>query len=170
MPPVPDSLHLQFARGWLALGDVAEAELELGRIRKEYRGCSDVLEMRFQVLSRLGRHPEALKVAERQVKSYPEEFRGHMNRGNALFWLDRAQDACEAVEAVMGDYGADVVKTGMLPTPEVWCDVVGGEEKLRAWGSGGWVLLLDGAGCCWMLLRLGCSWVGCLLLRSVWRA
>jgi len=104
VPPVPDSLHLQFARGWLALGDVAEAEAELGRIRKEYRGCSDVLEMRFQVLSRLGRHPEALKVAERQVKGFPDEFRGHMNRGNALFWLDRAQEACEAVEAVMGDH------------------------------------------------------------------
>jgi tetratricopeptide (TPR) repeat protein len=104
VPPVPDSLHLQFARGWLALGDVGEAELELGRIRPEYLGCADVLELRFQVLSRRGRHEDALVVADQQVADFPEEFRGHMNRGNALFWLDRAEEACEAVESVLPEH------------------------------------------------------------------
>jgi predicted Zn-dependent protease len=130
VPPVPDSLHLQFARGWLALGDVAEAEQELGRIRKQYRDCSDVLEMRFQVLSRLGRHPEALKVAERQVKHYPEEFRGHMNRGNALFWLDRAQEACDSVEAVMGNYP----KVAAFPyNLACYCMKLGLEDAAKRW-------------------------------------
>lgn len=101
VPPHPDSVHLQFARGWLELGNVQEAEAELGNIRPQYFGCPDVLEIRFQVLARRQRYTDGLAIAEQQVAEFPADFRGHMNRGNALFWLDRSQEAIDSVMAIL---------------------------------------------------------------------
>ena len=101
VPPHPDNVHLQFARGWLELGDVAEAEAELRNIRPQYSGCPDVLEVRFQVLARRQCYGEALAIAEQQVADFPLDFRGHMNRGNALFWLDRSQEAIDSVMTIL---------------------------------------------------------------------
>lgn len=104
VPPHPDSVHLQFARGWLELGDVTEAEAELGQIRHEYQHCPEVLEIRFQVLARRQRYEEALNVALRQISDTPTDYRGHMNRGNALFWLDRTGEAISAVMDVLAEH------------------------------------------------------------------
>lgn len=83
------------------MGDVAEAEAELRNIRPQYSGCPDVLEVRFQVLARRQSFGEALAIAEQQVADFPLDFRGHMNRGNALFWLDRSQEAIDSVMAIL---------------------------------------------------------------------
>lgn len=129
-PPYPDSMHLQFARGWLELGVVDEAETELGRIRPEYGGCSDALEIRFQILIRRKRFPEALTVAQLQAREYPAEFRGHMNLGNALFWLDRSQEAYDTVVRVLDDHP----KIAALPyNLACYCMKLGREDDARGW-------------------------------------
>jgi len=62
------------------------------------------LEVRFQVLARHRKYAPALELADQQVAEYPADFRGHMNRGNALFWLDRAQQAIEAVSSILDQH------------------------------------------------------------------
>jgi tetratricopeptide (TPR) repeat protein len=94
-------MHLQFARGWLELGDVQEAETELRQIRSEFLDGAEVLEVRFQVLARRQRYAEGLELALRQIAFFPNDFRGYMNRGNALFWLDRSVEAIDSVMQVL---------------------------------------------------------------------
>jgi predicted Zn-dependent protease len=97
-------MHLQFARGWLELGDVQEAETELRQIRSEFLDGPEVLEVRFQVLARRQRYAEGLELALRQIAFFPNDFRGYMNRGNALFWLDRSVEAIDSVMQVLADH------------------------------------------------------------------
>ena len=101
VPPHPDSVHLQFARGWLELGNIQEAETELGNIRPQYFGCPDVLEIRFQVLARRQCYIEGLAIAKQHVADFPTDFRGHMNQANALFWLNRPQEAIDSVMDIL---------------------------------------------------------------------
>lgn len=130
VPPHPDSVHLRFARGWFELGLLQESEAELGHIRIEYQGCLEVLEVRFQLWVRLGRFQEALTIAEQQARDFPGEYRGHMNRGNALFWLDRADEAIACVMAVMGEHP----KVAAFPyNLACYCLPSRGEEEAKRW-------------------------------------
>ena len=130
VPPHPDSMHLQFARGWFELGLLQDAEAELARIAERYQGCMEVLEVRFQLWVRLGRFDEALVLAERQAAEFPGEYRGHMNRGNALFWLDRAEEAIACVKAVMGEHP----KVAAFPyNLACYCLPAHGEDEAKRW-------------------------------------
>ncbi|KAB2674845.1 MAG: tetratricopeptide repeat protein [Verrucomicrobia bacterium] len=128
--PHPDNFHLRSARGWLELGDHREAEIELGNLRPELSGHPDVLEARFQALVGQRRYPEALEIARRQVQGDDADHRGHLNLGNALFWLSQTEAACEAVTAVLDRFP----KVSALPyNLACYCVRMGRLDQARAW-------------------------------------
>lgn len=102
-------MRLQFARGWLELGCTAEATAELDGMDARHSGCADALELRFQVLVRERRFAEALVAAQRQGECFPGDLRGLMNTGNALFWLDRAEEAVALVLPAVQAHPAETV-------------------------------------------------------------
>ncbi len=107
--PLPDRMRLQFARGWLELGCVAEAEAELARVHPAHALAAESLELRFQVLAKSRRYHEALAVAQQQRDLFPAEIAGLMNMGNALFWLDRTDKAVALVEPAIKEHPSETV-------------------------------------------------------------
>ena len=95
--PHADLMHLRFARGWMELGCAAEARGELAGLSPRHAECLDALEVRFQLLVREQRFAEALPLAQQQQARFPQDLRGLMNTGNALFWLGRVQEAVDLV-------------------------------------------------------------------------
>ena len=107
--PYPDRVHLQFARGWLELGCLGEAEKELGCLRPEAAGSSEGMEVRFQLLVKERRFSEALPMARDQRRRFPREVRWLMNVGNVLFWLGRADEAVDVVLPALEDNPGEAV-------------------------------------------------------------
>ncbi len=129
-PPYPDFFLLRAARGWLELGNHREAEAELAQIQPEHLGMPEVLEVRFQAVVGQKRYPEGLEIARLQVQADPTDHRGHMNLGNALFWLDQPQAACEVVSAVLTKFP----KISALPyNLACYCVRLGQPDQAREW-------------------------------------
>ena len=62
--PPPDTHHLNATIGWLALGDLREAGLELRRISKAFRHHPDVLAFRLDVWAEQGQWRDVVRLAE----------------------------------------------------------------------------------------------------------
>lgn len=128
--PHPDHFFLRAARGWLELGNHREAEAELAQVRPEFAAHPDVLEARFQSLVGQRRHAEALGIARQQVAVDAVDHRGHLNLGNALFWLEQPEAACDAVTAVLDRFPA----ISALPyNLACYCVRMGRLDQARAW-------------------------------------
>lgn len=131
--PYPDPFHVNAAQGWLGLGNVDEALAELDRLAPASRNHVGVLELRFIALSRAKRYEEALHVAERQIVAHPAEAQGWINRGNALFWLARYDEAHRAVTAVLDQFpdqwtlrynlACYCIKLGRMEEAKEWYDL-----------------------------------------------
>lgn len=62
---------LSFARGYLELGMIKEAERELDKLSIRYRCYADVLEMRVRVFMAAGKMAKAARLAKSAAKVYP---------------------------------------------------------------------------------------------------
>lgn len=80
----PDSHHLSAALGWLDLGNSAEAELELAKIRPEYSKHPDVLETHWMICAAEQDWPAALRVARTILETMPERSFGWLHQAYAL--------------------------------------------------------------------------------------
>jgi predicted Zn-dependent protease len=146
LPPYPDNFVVRAARGWLELGNHREAEAELTQVNPAHREHPEVLELRFQVVAGQKRFAECLEIARRQIEAEPTDHRGHMNVGNALFWLDQAQAAHDEVAAVLERFptvsalpynlACYAVRLGELDQARQWLDrsfAIGRKENIIAY-------------------------------------
>jgi tetratricopeptide (TPR) repeat protein len=80
----PNSHHLDAAIGWLGLGCANDARDELEKISPACQNHADVLEVRWTLCVHEKRWADALKIAERELKSAPGDAGGWLHRAYAL--------------------------------------------------------------------------------------
>ena len=80
----PDTHFLLAALGWMELGNLAEAKVELGRIAPERQAHPDVLEARWLICAEAKQWDEGLVAARALVEVAPERASGWLHRAYAL--------------------------------------------------------------------------------------
>jgi tetratricopeptide (TPR) repeat protein len=80
----PDSFHLSAAVGWIELGNLPEAALELEQIAPEWQEHFTVLEVRWRLSAEQRAWSTALQVAEAMVKAAPDRPEGWLHRAYAV--------------------------------------------------------------------------------------
>jgi predicted Zn-dependent protease len=80
----PDSHHLDAAVGWLGLGCVAEARVELDLISAMRQKHPAVLEARWTICAREKHWAEALEIAQAELAVAPDDCAGWLHRAYAL--------------------------------------------------------------------------------------
>jgi Flp pilus assembly protein TadD len=79
-----DELHLTAAEGWLELGNAFEAAAEWDQLSPVAQQHPSALELRWQILARLGDWDCAARVAENLVRAAPDNSAGWLHRAYAL--------------------------------------------------------------------------------------
>ena len=82
--PYPDNFYFDAAEGWLQLGNAAEAEAELNRLRPASRLEPDVLEIEWSIHAISNRWDKALVVARKVVEVAPERAFGWIHQAYSL--------------------------------------------------------------------------------------
>jgi hypothetical protein len=82
--PPPEIHFLNAAEGWLGLDVPHEARVELDAIAPEFQNHPDVLEMRWQLHTRLENWEDALHVAQLELQHKPEDSAGWLHHAYAL--------------------------------------------------------------------------------------
>ena len=80
----PDSHYLNAAIGWLGLGCVADAQVELDQISPVCQQHPDVLDIRWTIYTHEKRWSDALEVARAEVAMKPEDSAGWLHCAYAL--------------------------------------------------------------------------------------
>jgi uncharacterized protein HemY len=80
----PDTHHLDAASGWLGLGCADDAHDELEKISSANQNHPDVLELRWTLCAHEKAWADALKIAELEVRSAPDDAGGWLHRAYAL--------------------------------------------------------------------------------------
>ena len=93
--PPPDTHHLNAAIGWLALGNLREAGVELRFIRRTFRHHPDVLAVRLDVCAEQGRWQDMVRLAEMLIGVQSQAPAGWIQRSFALDQLERTGEALE---------------------------------------------------------------------------
>ena len=84
-PLEPPDLHfLSAAIGWLGLGSVEEARMELARISPAHRHHPDVLEVQWLICAEQKQWDEALEVARGLMAKAPDRSSGWLHQAYAL--------------------------------------------------------------------------------------
>jgi tetratricopeptide (TPR) repeat protein len=97
-PLEPPDLHFaSAAAGWLELGVLDEARLELGRLSAPARLHPEVLAVEWELGARQGRWADALETASRLLEIDGDRPVGWINRSYALHELRRTAEAREAL-------------------------------------------------------------------------
>jgi hypothetical protein len=80
----PDTHYLLHAVGWIELGNVAEAKVELAQVSLEQQAHPDVLEVRWLVCAEERQWEAGLQVAQNLLESAPDRASGWLHRAYAL--------------------------------------------------------------------------------------
>jgi hypothetical protein len=80
----PDTHYLSAATGWLGLGNLAEAKLELTRISSGQQNHPDVLEVRWAICAHEESWEEGLVIARAEMDSAPNRSSGWLHQAYAL--------------------------------------------------------------------------------------
>jgi tetratricopeptide (TPR) repeat protein len=91
----PDVRHLEAAEGWLGLGDVAEAKLELDAIPEPKHANPAVLQVRYLICARERQWAVCVGLAESIVRLEPKAPFGWIHRSYALHELKRTREALD---------------------------------------------------------------------------
>ena len=85
MPLEPPELHrLNAALGWLGLGNLAEAKIELAGIDPSRQNDPDVLEVRWMVCAEEQHWAEGLDIARALLEAAPNRVSGWLHQAYAL--------------------------------------------------------------------------------------
>ena len=103
----PDTFFVEAARGWLELGNPAEAQNELQKVQARRREHPEVLEVVWQICARSGDWERAVELAARIVKLAPQRAYGYIHKAFALHELKRTQEAWELLFAAAESFPAD---------------------------------------------------------------
>lgn len=95
-----DSQHIQAADGWVKLGALAEAEVELDALSEAAREHPDALQLYWLIASKRADWTGCLDLAERLVAVAPERRFGWLHLAEALHRTDRTAKAYERLAAV----------------------------------------------------------------------
>ena len=90
---VENTRRLDASVGWIGLGNLTEAEVEIGQVIPEFRLHADVLEVRWEIDGRQERWESALETAVLLVETYPERCSGWLHRSYCLPELGRTLEA-----------------------------------------------------------------------------
>ena len=93
--------RLDASVGWIGLGNLTEAEVEIEHVATEFRLHADVLEVRWEIDGRQERWKSALRTAEILVETYPERCSGWLHRSYCLHELDRTLEAWNKLVSVV---------------------------------------------------------------------
>jgi hypothetical protein len=99
--------HLNAAKGWLDLGNYAEADRELEQITPAQRAHPDVLEMRWEIYAKRHMWTAAIEMALAVTELAPDRYSGWMYKAFCLHALGRTQQAYDSLVEV-ADRFADV--------------------------------------------------------------
>ncbi len=80
----PDTHYLLHSIGWIELGNVAEAKVELAQIRPEQQAHPDVLEVRWLICAEEKNWEAGLQVAQSLLEKAPDRASGWLHRAYAL--------------------------------------------------------------------------------------
>jgi predicted Zn-dependent protease len=94
---IPTSRHLEYIHGYLALGLVEEAAVELELIVNEDRHSDEVLEISIDVYSLQKRWTAAVAAAQEFTRRHPEEAKGWISWAFAL----RREKSIPDAEAIL---------------------------------------------------------------------
>jgi predicted Zn-dependent protease len=100
----PDRHHLRAAEGWLGLGDHREAFAEIEKIPPDRRAHPDVLNLRWQVFSRIGHWQACVDVARAITEMAPDSPAGWIQLSFALHELKRTTEARDNLLPVVGRF------------------------------------------------------------------
>lgn len=89
----PDSFHLLSAEGWLELGNLAEARIELNKVSPRFVEHPCVLEVRWQILAKERAWEECVGLAAILAQTVPDNPVGWVHRSFALHELKQTQEA-----------------------------------------------------------------------------
>ena len=104
-----DSHHLDFAQGWLGLGDWAAANRELDEIRPELFAHPDVLQVRLYIYEAAKQWTAAAQVARALTIIDPDSPLGWIHWAYSLRELKRTQEAWNTLLAVVNKFPYDYV-------------------------------------------------------------
>lgn len=99
-----DSLQFSAAQGWLELGSPVEAEADLVKMSPAARETIPVLELEWEIRSRLLHWERGLEIAERLVLLAPDDSGSHVKKAYALHELRRTRDAWNCLMAVRNQF------------------------------------------------------------------
>ena len=135
--------HLEATRGWLELGNAAEAQRELERIAPELREHPDVLEVQWQILAKSQDWEACLGVAELLIARAPDRASGWITKSIALRGLNRPQAAWDTllpvsdrfahVTAIAYDLACYACRLGRLTEARHWLRRVFASEDAARW-------------------------------------
>ena len=98
--PPPDSLHLSSASGWLELGNPDEALADLAKVSAEHREHHEVLHLEWHIHARNKNWERCAEIGGTLVDLHPDDPGGWINQANALFYLNRGQEAFDLLEPI----------------------------------------------------------------------
>jgi predicted Zn-dependent protease len=96
----PDTHYVNAAWGWLELDNIAEAFVELERLSKAAQTHPDTLTLRWELLARQKKFPEALEVARAMVQLAPDRADSWIKQSYALHELKRTQEAWDSLHSI----------------------------------------------------------------------
>lgn len=91
--PYPERHRLNAARGWLELGDLVEAEAELGAVVRSHAEHPEVLETRWLLGAARREWSGCVETAQRLTELAPDRPSGWIHLSYALHELGRTQEA-----------------------------------------------------------------------------
>ena len=97
----PDSVHLEWAKGWYLLGNLKEANAELDRLPVRLRLHPDVLEVRFAIYSRSKKWDACMDIAAAMLGVAPDRPTAWLNSAIVLHALKETTAAWNTLYNVM---------------------------------------------------------------------
>jgi tetratricopeptide (TPR) repeat protein len=123
-----DVRHLEAAEGWLGLGDVAEAKLELDAIPVQKHSHPTVLQVRYLICARERQWEVCVDLAGSMVTLEPAVPFGWIQRSYALHELKRTREALDQLLPAAKRFPADATLHYNLACYEC---VLGNLEKAK---------------------------------------
>ena len=89
------------------LGNLNEALTELGQISGENQDHFDVMQLRWHVHNKRREWENCLHIGRRMIEDNPDLPQGWINHGNALFYLNRYDEAFLLLHPVLEKFPGD---------------------------------------------------------------
>ncbi|HLX69488.1 MAG TPA: tetratricopeptide repeat protein [Verrucomicrobiae bacterium] len=96
----PDLHHFRAAQGWLELGNLYEANVELDKISPETRLHPDVLEVQWHICFKVNLMSACMEIGSMLVRFAPERSDSWIHYTYALHCLGRTNDALDILVPV----------------------------------------------------------------------